>query len=183
MWWLKWIGIACAVGVVSFIGSVEVTDYLEQDNRFCVACHLHEPILDNFLTTTPAPVTLAGAHQHKGEVKCIECHIGATVTDKLIVKGIAGWDTIRYFLGNYQEPDHLRFPLGDRTCLKCHPDGGQSKTRSGAFHNDPNHRQMRVECVACHQSHPVRDAGTLFLDQSLVKPVCHQCHTEESEEG
>jgi hypothetical protein len=167
---------------VGFMASVEVTDYLEHDNRFCIACHLHQKIFDNFMASTPL-VTMAGAHQHKGEVKCIDCHIGATVTDKLIVKGISARDTFWYFLGDYKEPDHLEFPLGDRTCLKCHPDGGQSKTRSGAFHNDPNHRQMRFECVACHQSHPVRDAGTLFFDQALVRPVCQECHKEDSGEG
>ncbi|MGH8056224.1 MAG: NapC/NirT family cytochrome c [Candidatus Entotheonellia bacterium] len=176
-------GAALSAGFISFMASVEVTDYLEQDNRFCISCHLHERILENFLTHTPQLLTMAGAHQHKGQVKCIECHIGATVRDKLIIKGIAGWDTVRYFLGDFKEPDHLRFPLGDRTCLKCHTDGGQSPTRSGAFHNEPNHRAMRFECVACHQSHPVRDATTLFLDESIVRPVCRECHTEDSSEG
>jgi hypothetical protein len=86
-------------------------------------------------------------------------------------------------MGNFKEPDHLRFPLGDRTCLKCHPDGGQSQTRTGAFHNDPNHRAMPFACVACHQSHPVRNVSTLFLEDDLVRPVCHECHREESGEG
>jgi nitrate/TMAO reductase-like tetraheme cytochrome c subunit len=176
-------GAALAFGFVSFMASVEITDYLEQDNRFCIACHLHETIFDNFLARDPRLVTMAGAHHHKGEVKCIDCHVGATVTDKLIIKGIAGWDTVRYFLGDFKEPDHLRFPLGDRTCLKCHADGGQSQTRPEAFHNDPNHRHMRFECVACHQSHPVRDPGTLFLDEAIVKPICQACHKEESGEG
>ena len=183
MWWLKWMGIVLSLGCVSFLAAVDVTDYLEHDNRFCIACHLHETIFDNFIANDPRLVTMAGAHHHKGEVKCIDCHIGATVTDKLIVKGIAGWDTVRYFLGDFQEPDDLRFPLGDRTCLKCHTDGGQSKTRSGAFHNDRNHRDMGVECGACHQSHPVRDATTLFLDESIVRPVCRECHMEDSSEG
>lgn len=181
--WLKWTGALLAFGFVSFVASMEVTDYLEQDNRFCIACHLHERTLENFLTDTPQLLTLAGAHHHKGEVKCIDCHIGATLTDKLIIKAIAGWDTVQYFVGNFKEPDHLRFPLGDRTCLKCHTDGGQSTTRAGAFHNDPNHRGMPFECVMCHQSHPVREAATMFLDQALVRPVCHECHTEDSGEG
>ncbi len=177
MWWVKWLGAALAFGIVSFLASVKVTDYLERDNRFCIACHLHEQILDNFLTSTPL-VTMAAAHYDKGEVKCIDCHEGATVTDKLIVKGIAGWDTVRYFAGSFKEPDHLLYDLGDRTCLKCHTDGGQSKTRLDAFHNDPNHQRMRSECGACHQSHPVRDQGTLFLDQAIVRAVCRECHKE-----
>jgi NapC/NirT cytochrome c family, N-terminal region len=180
--WLKWMAVLLAFGFVSFVASMEVTDYLEQDNRFCIACHLHEQILSNFLTETPQLVTLAGAH-HQGEVKCIDCHIGATFNDKLIVKAIAGWDTIQYFIGNFEEPDHLRFPLGDRTCLKCHTDGGQSEARADAFHNDPNHRNMPFECVACHQSHPKRDASTLFLEQTIVHPVCQECHREDSGEG
>ena len=103
---------------------------------------------------------------------------GGTATDKLIVKGIAGWDTVRYFVGTFKEPDHVRFPLGNRTCLKCHTDGGQSKTRANAFHNDLNHRNMRLVCVACHQSHPIRDPSTLFLDQTIVRPICQECHGE-----
>jgi len=181
--WLKWTIILLAFGFVSFVASIEVTDYLEEDNRFCIACHLHEDIFKNFMTDAPRMVALAGAHLHKGEVKCIDCHIGATHTDKLIVKAMAGWDTVQYFIGNFKEPDHLRFPLGDRTCLKCHTDGGQSKTRAGAFHNDPNHRNMHFECVTCHQSHPVRDPSVLFLEEAIVRPVCHECHKEDSGEG
>ena len=182
MWLVKWLGAALSLGFVSFVASVKVTDHLEQDNRFCIACHLHKEIFDNFLASTPL-VTMAGAHQHKGEIKCIDCHIGATVADKLIVKGIAGWDTVRYFLGDFKEPDHLEHPLGDRTCLKCHTDGGQSKTRAAAFHNDRNHRNMRFECITCHQSHPTRDPATLFLEQTVVRPVCQGCHKEQSGEG
>ena len=83
---------------------MEVTDYLEEDNHFCIACHLHEEIFKNFMTDTPRLVALAGAHLHKGEVKCIDCHIGATHTDKLIIKAMAGWDTVQYFIGNFKEP-------------------------------------------------------------------------------
>lgn len=182
MRWVKWIVAFLAFGFVSFVASMEVTDHLEENNRFCIACHLHEQIFEDFMTDIPRLVTLAGAH-HQGEVKCIDCHIGATHADKLIVKAMAGWDTVQYFVGNFKEPDHLRFPLGDRTCLKCHTDGGQSKTRAGAFHNEPNHRDMRFECVVCHQSHPVRDPSTLFLEQTIVRPVCQECHKENSGEG
>jgi hypothetical protein len=182
LWWVKWLGLVFSLGLVGFVASIEVTDRLEEDNRFCISCHLHEQIMDHFRTAVPQRITLAGAHD-EAEVKCIDCHIGATLSDKLIVKAIAGWDTVRYFLGSFKEPDHLRFPLGDRTCLKCHPDGGQSPTRAEAFHNDPNHRHMRFECVACHQSHPVREASTLFLEQSLVRPICQECHKEDSGEG
>jgi nitrate/TMAO reductase-like tetraheme cytochrome c subunit len=181
--WLKWAGGLLALGLVSFVASVEVTDHLEEDNRFCIACHLHEDIFKNFTTDTPQVVTLAGAHFRKGEVKCIDCHIGATFSDKIVIKAIAGWDTMQYFLGNFQEPDHLRFPLRDPTCLKCHRDGGQSQTRSGAFHNYSTHRDMRFECVVCHQSHPVRDASTFFLDQAIVQPVCQECHPVKNDEG
>lgn len=183
MRWLKWTVTLLAIGFVSFVASMEVTDHLEEDNHFCIACHLHEAIFKNFMTDTPQLVTLAGAHLHKGEVKCIDCHIGASLSDKLVIKAIAGWDTVRYFVGDFREPDHLRFPLGDRTCLKCHTDGGQSQTRAGAFHNYSTHRNMRFECVACHQSHPVREVSTFFLDQVLVRPVCQECHRSENDEG
>src|SRR5262245_34589753 len=55
--WLKWIGALLAFGFVSFVASMEVTDYLEEDNRFCISCHLHEQIFENFMTDTPQLVT------------------------------------------------------------------------------------------------------------------------------
>ena len=64
--WLKWTGVLLAFGFVSFVASMEVTDYLEEDNHFCIACHLHGDIFKNFMTDTPRLVALAGAHTTRG---------------------------------------------------------------------------------------------------------------------
>jgi hypothetical protein len=34
--WLKWTTVLLAFGFVSFVASMEITDYLEEDNQFCI---------------------------------------------------------------------------------------------------------------------------------------------------
>src|SRR5262245_34761472 len=72
----------------AFWGGIVVTDHLEEDNTFCTACHLHEKKFTEFHPVEGRRVTLAGAHNLAGDknVKCIDCHIGATFNDKLIIK-------------------------------------------------------------------------------------------------
>lgn len=167
-----------ALCVVSFFAGLEVTDRLEQDDRFCIACHLHEAIFRTFHSVNGQVMTLAGSHNVQAETKCIACHIGATIKDKVIIKAIAGRDTIVYLLGAYKEPEALRYPLGDRTCLKCHPDGGQNLQQASAFHNAPYHRDPRNQCSDCHRSHTEAPEEATFLPRDTVKPLCDSCHME-----
>ena len=127
--WLPFLLVGLPIlGVAAFGGGIVITDHLEEDNTFCTACHLHEKKFTEFHPMQGKQVTLAAAHNLEGDknVKCIDCHIGATVTDKMIIKALAARDTVAYFVGAFQEPTHLRYALGTRTCLKCHPSGGQN---------------------------------------------------------
>jgi len=155
-----------------------ITDHLEEDNQFCIACHLHEKKFSAFHPVQGQWVTLAAAHNLEGDrqVKCIDCHIGATVTDKLIIKAIAARDTVAYFAGAFQEPTYLRYALGTRTCLKCHPTGGQNPGQANAFHNAPYHARMPLVCYDCHSVHPEASVATRFLRESTVQPLCDSCH-------
>ena len=119
-------------------------------------------------------VTLAAAHNLEGEknVKCIDCHIGATVKDKMVIKALAARDTVAYFVGAFQEPTHLRYALGTRTCLKCHPTGGQNPEQENAFHNASHHTKMPIVCYECHTVHPTASVETRFLREPTVKPLC-----------
>lgn len=177
-----WVGgLLLGAGVGGFAAGAAITDRLEQDNRFCVACHrpgkpLHAKVYRTFLRVEGRLVTLAGAHNARGQVKCIDCHIGADRKDYLIIKAIAAWDTVRWVVGAYKDPETLRYPLGDRTCVKCHPDGGQNPEIKDAFHNAPYHRDPRDGCSDCHRSHLEAPAETRFLLQPLVKPLCDTCH-------
>jgi hypothetical protein len=157
---------------------VVITDRLEENNTFCTACHLHEEKFAQFHLLEGQRLTLAAAHNIEGDknVKCIDCHIGATRTDKAIIKALAARDTVAYFLGAFKEPTHLRYALGNRTCLKCHPTGGQDPEEEKAFHNDPNHTNMPLICYECHTVHPPARVETRFLRQQTVQPLCDECH-------
>ena len=92
------------LGAAAFWGGIVVTDHLEEDNTFCTACHLHEKKFTEFHPVESKRITLAAAHNLAGEqnVKCIDCHIGATVTDKMLIKALAARDTVAYFVGAFQ---------------------------------------------------------------------------------
>ena len=100
------------LGAIAFGGGIVVTDHLEENNTFCTACHLHEKKFTEFHPVQGKRVTLAAAHNLEGEknVKCIDCHVGATVTDKMIIKALAARDTVAYFVGAFQgtHPPALR---------------------------------------------------------------------------
>ena len=168
------------LGAVTFGGGIVVTDHLEEDNTFCTACHLHEKKFTEFHPVEGKRVTLAAAHNIAGDknVKCIDCHIGATVTDKMIIKFLAARDTVAYFVGAFQEPTHLRYALGTRTCLKCHPTGGTNPEQESAFHNASHHTKMPLLCYECHTVHPTASMETRFLREPTVKPLCDTCHKD-----
>ena len=175
------VGAAAAVGIVGFAAGAVITDRLEQDNSFCIACHrpekpLHAEVYRGFYPLGGKLVTLAAAHNVKGHVKCIDCHIGADVKDYLVVKAKAAWDAGKWLVGVYKDPETMSYSLGDRTCSKCHLDGGQNPEVEKAFHNAPYHRDPRNRCSDCHRSHLKAFAETRFLLRSFVRPRCDRCH-------
>jgi len=177
--WLPFLVGLPLLGAATFGAGIVVTDHLEDNNTFCTSCHpLHEKKFAEFHPVQGQRVTLAAAHNLEGDkhVKCIECHIGATVTDKMVIKAIAARDTVAYFLGQFQEPTHLRYALGNRTCLKCHATGGQNPEQEDAFHNTAHHHNMPLICYECHTVHPPATTATRFLQHNTVQPLCDACH-------
>lgn len=168
------------LGIATFGTGIVVTDYLENDNTFCTACHLHEQKFADFHPQQGRHVTLAGAHNIAGEknVKCIDCHIGATLTDKMVVKFLAAKDTVTYLVGTFEEPKALRYELGNRTCLKCHTTGGQNPAQDNAFHNAAHHAKLPLTCYACHTVHPTSTPETRFFRDDIVRPICNDCHKQ-----
>jgi hypothetical protein len=154
----------------------------ERDNRFCVSCHLHEEKFDRLVA--PAARDLAAFHHARDvTVGCIACHGGAGPGMRLAVWGVAGLDTLRFLVGAYGEPTHMRLPLRDAECRQCHtpilraartqapapsapgavahpgeasPFGAEAETegRGGSsYHAIREHDTVRVACVRCHTSH------------------------------
>lgn len=173
-------GLAAAVVLAVFLAALAAK---ERDDRFCVACHLHEAKLARVVA---GPATdLAGAH-HRAEARvgCIGCHGGADPGMRLRVWAVAGWDTVKFLVGAYEEPTRMRLPLRDADCRVCHtpilrtaapaaplppaPAGPPASAEPGAsymeeppvqpsgrlsYHGFRGHDGVDVRCVACHTAH------------------------------
>src|SRR5262249_7051248 len=117
--WLA-IGMAWMVGAAVFaLLFLSGLAAKERDNRFCVACHLHDEKFRRLTTATPTD--LAGFHHARDTtVGCIACHGGSDLHTRLTVWGVAGFDTVRFLVGAYREPTAMRLPLRDADCRQCH---------------------------------------------------------------
>lgn len=178
----------------------------ERDNRFCVSCHLHDEKFGRLTAATPGD--LAGQHHRQdAAVGCIACHGGADSGMRLTVWAVAGFDTLKFLAGAYQEPTHMRLPLRDADCRQCHTpilrvsraDGEAAGSPARAvdpgaefeaeeategrggtsYHAIREHDTVRVACVRCHTTHTTdSDATNRFISRTLVVPLCRECHKE-----
>lgn len=156
----------------------------EQDDRFCVACHLHEEKFLRFQARVAA-ADLAGAHRvARQAVRCIDCHGGADFAMRLRVWGVAAFDTLRFLVGLHAEPTGMRLPLRDAECRQCHnpivqvtlEQEAATEGRGDSYHAITEHRTVRTACVACHTSHTLGEGRLQFIDRKIVLPLCRACH-------
>ncbi len=161
-----------------------VSDRVESDDRFCVACHLdsgvplHARKFEEFTRPTPA-VSLAAAHRTAGDpFRCVDCHSGTGLVGRARVKLVSLADALRWLAGRFGEPERMRHPLVDRDCAKCH--ASYAPVRDDAFHAiDAHAADFPRTCVACHVAHPATRAPELrFLSRETVLPICRDCHEE-----
>lgn len=178
----------------------------ERDDRFCVACHLHDEKFGRLTASSAAD--LAGLHHNKkAEVGCIACHGGADLGMRLRVWAVAGIDTLKFLVGRYREPDRMRLPLRDLECRQCHmpilkpaaaPKASEAtravdatddstfaaevatEGRGGtSYHAIREHDTVKVKCITCHVSHVTgSDATNRFIVRARVAPVCRECHKQ-----
>jgi predicted CXXCH cytochrome family protein len=200
------LGVAGAAGVLLcgalFLAALTAR---ERDNRFCVSCHLHD---EKFLRLTSSPSSdLAGFHQaKKAELGCIACHGGADPIMRVKVRTVAAVDTLRFLAGTFEEPTHMRLPLRDAECRRCHTPiragraspgrmspatsmGGTDESavteaategRGGtSYHAIREHEPVRIACIRCHSAHtPDANAGDKFLSGPRIRAICRDCHKE-----
>ena len=182
--------VALAVGAGGWFAS----DAVEANNDFCNACHLspgvplHAQSREGF-DAVPA-INLAGVHglsaepvrARAGLTRCIDCHSGVGLLGRSKVKLLAARDAIVWLSGNFDEPDHMEYPLGEADCRKCHfelsPQGGPETEES--FHGLSVHNaDLGVTCVECHTVHDGGDdAAMFFMDATHVREQCGRCHSE-----
>ncbi len=117
---------------------------------------------------------------------------------RLRVWAVAGFDTLRFLAGLYREPDHMRLPLRDKDCRRCHtpilksapvalsPEQEEAlEGRTGnSYHAIRDHDAVRIACVRCHTSHGTDgEARFQFLARPRLLPLCRECHTSMGEGG
>jgi hypothetical protein len=160
----------------------------ERDDRFCIACHLHEAKFARFRAGVASD--LAGLHHAREGTRCIDCHGGADPMRRVRVWAVAGLDTVRFLAGTYDEPHTMRLPLRPQECAQCHTpiraarrelggDHDESMGGSGgdSYHAIRGHDAVDVSCVRCHASHATdSEASRLFISSARVRPICAECH-------
>jgi nitrate/TMAO reductase-like tetraheme cytochrome c subunit len=173
------------------------TDALEQDNRFCNACHLdgwvsgtplHASHRDDF-ARRPA-LSLAAAHAAAGnpdrpdspDFRCIDCHGGVGLVGRARVKLLAAKDAFWWLTGSFSEPDGMHWPLLEEDCRQCHPSFAPKagSYEDPAFHDlDVHNDRLGVSCVECHGVHEeAANDARWFLAPERVLQQCARCHGE-----
>ena len=167
---------------------VVLVKHLDQYNEFCISCHLHERHFRGMVATPPA--TLAGAHfaaKSRGHPeRCFTCHSGEGVTGWSDVTALSAWDAARWVLGAHHEPTSMRLALENRACLKCHAPavrGTRSTEETDRYHELADHRSVRTPCVSCHITHREGRRERDFLDDTVVRARCRECHPRLDDAG
>jgi hypothetical protein len=177
-----WIGGLAAVAVL-FTAAVK---YQDENNGFCIACHLHQQIYDRMVGTPSATLAAAHFHQHGRPTqmghhpeRCFTCHSGEHVSGWTQVTALSAWDAARWVAGDRHEPTHMRLALSNDACLKCHAadiGGHTSADETEKFHELADHRQVKTACITCHVVHSQGEASKHFLDDAVVREQCTRCH-------
>ena len=177
-------------------GGVGFVKKQDEDNHFCISCHLHEKLYQ--VTVSSPPRSLAaghyGAKHDRHPERCFTCHSGEGVAGWSAVTALSGFDAARWVLGDRHEPTAMRLPIEDRACLKCHAGDlkkalaaaapaaddegeGQESASHQSFHQISDHRNVKVSCVSCHTVHAPGESSRMFLEPANVQARCRSCHT------
>jgi len=187
-----------ATGLLAAIAfAVGYVKHKDQDNLFCIACHLHEDLYRQ--TVADPPPTLAAAHYRAESEgagansvqerrpgaghpeRCFTCHSGEGVMGWSQVTLLSAWDAARWVLGDRHEPTSMRLPIENAACLKCHAAdirGTRSAEETGKYHELVDHRAVATRCVSCHVTHDAGERSRYFLDDATVRPRCQACHRD-----
>ncbi len=190
-------GVMLVILIVLPVAGVGASILLENQNSFCASCHT-EPEVTYYQQSLQAnAATLASFHVQK-QTMCIDCHSGGGPLGRAqgLEQGVS--DLVIYWSGNYHKPGITSNPLGDDSCLKCHPEVLTRGRRSppsqiqnpvqarGNRANDGHYHQFlqrwqtadprAAHCVNCHTSHTEGLTNVGFMTAAPVQQVCDDCH-------
>ena len=195
--WKRGVVLAAIAGAVMAPVGWFGTDYLEQDNDFCNACHLepgvplHVDIRRDFDSRPSSSLAgLHGASRHPGRsgeaaaFRCIDCHGGVGPLGKARTKLLAAKEGFFWLVGHFDEPTEMAWPLLDEDCKQCHSDFSAAEERA-AEPNPPFHAlsvhnvALGMSCVSCHSSHEPGGLEDLYyLHPAQVRERCAECHSD-----
>jgi len=172
-----------AVGALS----TAFVKHKDEDNQFCVSCHLHQKHMDG-MTTLPASTLAAAHHGAKDKAqhpeRCFTCHSGEGMAGWTQVTVLSAWDAARWVVGDRHEPTTMRLPITNAACLKCHATDLRNFPRDeNKFHGLSDHRRVGIACVSCHQVHDPGPQDNTFLDDANVRAQCQKCHRDLEDSG
>jgi hypothetical protein len=161
--------------------STAYVKHQDEDNRFCVSCHLHQQHMDG-MTARPASTLAAAHHAASGPghpERCFTCHSGEGVVGWSQVTVLSAWDAARWVLGDRHEPTTMRLPITNAACLKCHDSDLRKAPRDEQkFHGLSDHRRVGIPCASCHRTHDPGPRDRNFLDDATVRTQCQKCHRD-----
>jgi nitrate/TMAO reductase-like tetraheme cytochrome c subunit len=196
LWHHKLITLASlfALGLISATGGTAIGLSLEEHDEFCASCHT-QPEYDFWMRSRmaashPAEISdLATFHMvpesdnknpKREPVKCIGCHGGATLLDRIETATTLGaLDTIKFIAFDIKQPAKLSAPLPNSYCAQCHASEVVKPGFDNHFHNkldDP--KAPPLNCVGCHAAHAEADKLNTYVLREVAYPTCNTCHKQ-----
>ncbi len=175
---------AASILALVAIAATAFVKHQDEDNRFCVACHLHQKKMDAMLAAPPRALAAAhhGARGSGHPERCFTCHSGEGWGGWSQVTLLSAWDAARWVAGDRHEPTTMRLPLTNQACLKCHATDLRIRKRDEQkYHGIADHRPNKISCMACHRVHDAGAPEHHFLDDSNLKAQCQRCHRDLDE--
>ncbi|MBI3913936.1 MAG: NapC/NirT family cytochrome c [Chloroflexi bacterium] len=167
------------------VGGVGGALALENQDAFCATCHTEPEVTFYQRSIQEKKVDLAAYHTAE-RTRCIDCHSGSGAWGRLIGLQQGAHDLAAFVSGTYRHPAITTNPIGDDTCLQCHPQTlvrppGASRSGTGHYHyflpqwqGEDSHA---ARCVNCHTGHEPGIDRLKFMQQGKVGEKCDECHT------
>lgn len=191
------LGLVLILLIVLVVGGVGGSLVLEDQNSFCASCHT-EPEVKYYQQSLQADATTLSTFHIQKQTRCIDCHSGGGPLGRAQGLQQGADDLVLYLSGNYNRPAITSNPLGDDSCLKCHPEVLTRGRRTppspiqnpvqarGNRANDGHYHQFlwrwqaadprAAHSINCHTSHTDGLANVGFMTAGPVQRVCDDCH-------